>query len=214
MKTTVAEKVRTEIAKQPGRVFTAADLKHLPATTNTLERTLARLAERGDIRRISRGLYHYPKPGKLYRELPPKPEQVAQTLAQAKGAKLVPSGAMALHRLGLTTQVPMKYVYLTNRSSRIERLGKLTVELKKVSERRLSGAGTKAGEILSAIEYVGPKEARGQNFVSELARKMDSHDADQLQEASKPRAAWVRSVVEEIIKTWRSINELPAESSA
>lgn len=143
---TAAEQIRGEIIKSgPGSVFTAMHFHGLGAEPGTIERNLARLAEKGDIRRISHGLYYYPEPGTLFGALPPKPEAVARALTE--GELLVPSGPVALHRLGLTTQVPMKYSYLTNRSPRTEQLGKIRVELHKVPQRRLSGAGTKAGEI-------------------------------------------------------------------
>lgn len=209
-----SEIIRAEIASRPGWVFTAAHLEHLNASQGNVERTLARLAEKGAIRRISQGLYHYPKKGKVISELPPKPEQVAKALTTGKGAVMIPSGATALHRLGLTTQVPMKYVYLTNRRSRLEHVGKLTVELKKVSPRHLTGAGTIAGEILSAIEYVGEKEALAPGFISKLARKLDESDLDKLNSAVSSRFAWVKKVVTQINETWRSQNELHTGSGS
>lgn len=212
MQFSIAEKVRAEIAAQPGWVFTVANLEHLNAPQNTVERTLARLAERGSIRRISQGLYHYPQKGKIFATLPPKPEHVAQALTTAQGAKLVASGAMALHRLGLTTQVPMKHVYLTNRHSRTERLGNLTVELKQVSERHLSGAGTRAGEVLSAIEYVGRKEAAARDFIGKVARKLSAIDIQQLEQAAAPRTIWVQRVAAKIIETWRSLHDISTGS--
>lgn len=206
IKLTTAEQIRSKILKSgPGSVFTAMHFHGLGAEPGTIERTLARLAEKGSVQRISHGLYYYPESGAVFGALPPKPEAVARALTE--GAPLVPSGPTALHRLGLTTQVPMRYSYLTSRSSRTEQLGKIRIELHKVPERRLSGAGTKAGEILSAIEYVGRKEANSADFCGKIARKLTRQELLQLQQAAAPRFVWVRSVVDKINKTWMSINE-------
>lgn len=206
---TAAEQIRSEILKSgPGSVFTASRFHGLGAEPGTVERTLGRLAQKGSIRRIGHGLYYYPESGTLFGALPPKPEAVARALTE--GAPLVPSGPVALHRLGLTTQVPMKYSYLTSRSPRTEQLGKIRVELHKVPARRLSGAGTKAGEILSAIEYVGQKEAGSNAFCGKIARKVTEQELLQLEQAAAPRFVWVRKVVEKIGKTWRSMDECAA----
>jgi len=208
---TAAELIRAEIIKSgPGSVFTPSHFRELVAEKGTVERTLSRLAQKGSVQRIGHGLYYYPESGTVFGVLPPKPEAVAQALAE--GSPLVPSGPTALHRLGLTTQVPMKYSYLTGRSSRTEQLGKIRVELNKVPERRLSGAGTKAGEILSAIEYVGHKEASSAEFCGKIARKLTEQELAQLQQAAKPRFEWVKSVVEKITKTWRLMNECAANA--
>lgn len=208
---TAAEQIRGEILKSgPGSVFTAGHFRRLGVEPGTIERTLGRLAQKGNIQRISHGLYYYPESGTVFGALPPKPEAVARALAE--GSALVPSGPIALHRLGLTTQVPMRHSYLTNRSSRTEQLGKIRVELHKVPERRLSGAGTKAGEILSAIEYVGSKEASSAKFYGKIARKLTESELVQLQQAAEPRFEWVKNVVQKITKAWESMNECATDT--
>jgi hypothetical protein len=69
----------------------------------------------------------------------------------------VPSGAMEASRLGLTTQVPVRAVYLTSGPSRRIRLGKQGLELRNAPSWQLSGPGTKEGAVLRAVEWTGPE---------------------------------------------------------
>src|SRR3546814_12664104 len=65
---------------------------------------LSRLVTAGDIRRIGRGLYDYPRQHDKLGALSPDPANVAKALSTQSGDKLAPSGAAAANRLGLSTQ--------------------------------------------------------------------------------------------------------------
>jgi len=79
---------------------------------------LTRLVRRGALKRVSRGVYVYPKQNKLLGELAPSPQEVAEALARRGGERLLPSGAQAANLLGLSEQVPAKIIYLTDGPSR------------------------------------------------------------------------------------------------
>ena len=54
--------------------------------------------------------------------LGPDFDEIAEALARQTGSKVVPSGAVAANRLGLSTQVPAKPVYLTDGRTREVRI--------------------------------------------------------------------------------------------
>jgi len=80
--------------------------------------------ETGNIRRIARGLYHYPQTHLLLGEVAPSVEAVAKALAASEQVKLQPSGAYAANLLGLSEQVPAKVVFLTSGRARKVKIGK------------------------------------------------------------------------------------------
>jgi hypothetical protein len=112
----------------------------------------------------------------------------------------IPDGANALYQLGVTRQIPMKQVYLTNKQIKPIILGKNKIEFKKVSEKKLSGANNSAGTYLSAIEYLGKDEIVNDDTKKEVASSIMTKHIAELMEASKNRSAWVRNAVDEILK--------------
>ena len=80
------------------------------------------------------------------------PEKVAQAIGRATGEIVVQSGATAANSLGLTTQVPVRPVYLTSGPNRRLQLGKQLVELRHAKPWQLAEPHTRAGEALGVAK--------------------------------------------------------------
>ena len=192
-------KVKEIIAShKSGWVFTHVDFNEL-GNTSTVERVLSRLVESGNIKRIRRGIYYVPEYSR-WGEVPPSQSEVVKALAKSMNVSFVPDGANALHQLGLTRQIPMKQVYLTDKQISTISIGKVNIEFRKVSPQKLSGADSIAGVYLSAIEYLGKEEALQESVKSQVASTLDKSKVDELKYASQNRSAWVREVVDDIVK--------------
>ncbi|MEX2516257.1 MAG: DUF6088 family protein [Gammaproteobacteria bacterium] len=80
---------------------------------------LSELVKQGKIRRVARGMYDYPAYSELLKkELSPDIDQVANAYARKFNWRIAVSGETALYMLGLSTQVPASYVYLSDGSGR------------------------------------------------------------------------------------------------
>ncbi|MCK4543568.1 MAG: hypothetical protein KAU17_15160 [Spirochaetales bacterium] len=91
-----------------GHVFTPSDFSDI-AQPVKIRITLARLTDKGVIRRLLRGVYDFPSFSKILNEpAPPDTDAIAQALARAHGWTILPGGETALNLLGLSTQVPAK----------------------------------------------------------------------------------------------------------
>ncbi len=101
-----------------GSVFTPADFVDL-AGRAAVDQTLSRLAKASTLRRLARGVYHYPQQHRSLGELRPSAEVIAKALAGRDRTRLQPSGVYAANLLGLSEQVPMKVVFLTDGPSRL-----------------------------------------------------------------------------------------------
>lgn len=143
-------------AKRPGWVFTPREFAGIGSRA-AIDQTLSRLQRAGKIRRLARGIYDYPKVHPQIGVLSPSPEAVAKAVAAKTGSRILVSAAQALNLLGLSTQVPVQNVYLTEGPSRVVQLGKQTVTLKHAAASKLLGAGTEAGPILQAVRSYGHK---------------------------------------------------------
>lgn len=145
-------------AKHPGWVFTPKEFASLGKRA-AIDQALSRLQRAGKIRRLSRGIYEYPKIHPRIGALSPAPEAVAKAMAARTGSRIAISGSTALNLLGLSTQVPVQNLFLTEGPSKVVRIGNQTVTLKHAAPSKLLGAGTEAATIFQAVRSYGQKRA-------------------------------------------------------
>jgi hypothetical protein len=138
-----------------GWVFSKKDFNAL-GEVGSIDRALSRMAKKGVVRRIMLGLYDYPAYSKLLKkDLSPDIDQVAQALARKFGWQIQISGNAALNVMGLSTQVPTQYVYLSDGPSKTYQVGSVAIEFKKTRFTQL-GLKYKQSEILvQAIQALG-----------------------------------------------------------
>src|SRR5271168_5651932 len=111
---------------------------------------LHRLARKGTIRRLARGVYDFPKEHPVLGPLSPSAEAVAHALAGRDRTRLQPAGAYAANILGLSEQVPAKAVFLTDGPSRTVRIGPTTIQLRRTTPRNMEAADRLSGLLIRA----------------------------------------------------------------
>ncbi|MBU4497955.1 MAG: hypothetical protein KKG09_08130, partial [Verrucomicrobia bacterium] len=84
----VVEKMK---AGKPGSVFTPLDFLDL-GSRDAVDQALSRNCRMGTIRKVARGLYDVPRKDPVLGVLSPRPDAVAQALAQRDAVRLQPSG--------------------------------------------------------------------------------------------------------------------------
>ena len=188
--TSVLKRIR---ARGRGWVFTPRDFLVL-GTRRAVDRALARLTQDKTIRRLTQGLYDYPRVHKKLGILAPNPEDVAAVLAGKTGSRVQVSGARAANLLGLTEQVPAQLVYLTDGPARRVKIGAQTIQLKPARPSRFPGAGTPAGLALQAIRAIGPNADRDK-VVPQLSRALGARDRAQLAKLIQYAPAWSHEII-------------------
>lgn len=124
-------------------------------TQDAIRKSLSRITKTGQIKRLAHGIYYKPEVDPVIGEIRPSMDVVIKRLADKEHIKIKPTGAYALHRLGLTTQVPTRRVYLTNGNPRQFKLGKMKVYFKAVSPKKLAMIGEMSSLVITAIEELG-----------------------------------------------------------
>ena len=176
--------------------FTAKDFLDL-GSRGSVDMALSALTKQDKIRRISRGLYDYPKHSKLLGGvLAPNFDQVAHAIARKYGIRIQPSGARAANQLGLSEQVPAKIVYLTDGQSRTIRVGSQTITFKQTSPKELL-PNEKTASVVHALRFLG-KEAVTDEVVHKLRKILSPTDRKRLLKGAKYAASWVPEVVRRI----------------
>jgi len=152
--------------KRRGNIILANDFKEL-GSGDVIRQILSRLCKEEFIIRLSTGIYLYPKISKQIGIVFPSIENIAEAIAKREKARLIPTGVYALNRLGLSTQVPMKVVFLTDGAPRVIKVGKkASVKFKKTVAKHLSLKGEISTLVIFALKEIG----KGNVTNSELRR--------------------------------------------
>ncbi len=155
----LAEQILAHLAVQPeGAAVGAKELLHLGARA-AVDQALARLERAGALKRVSRGLYIRPTVGRFGPKVP-SPAKVVEALASKTGETIAMHGAVAANTLGLSTQTPIRPIFLTSgRSRELKASGEL-VELRHAREWELLLPGEPAGDALRALAWAGKSRSR------------------------------------------------------
>ena len=189
MKTT-AKKILSYAAKQPeGAVLSAKGLLHLGGRA-AVDQALSRLVKRGQLLRLGRGVYTAPVKTRFGLRAP-QPEKVVKAISESFGETITPSGASSANALNLTTQVPVKTVYLTSGRSRRMRLGKHVVELRHAPLWQLRAPASRAGAALRALLWLGPSLARKK--IDVLGSRLKKRDRAELLALRSHAPTWLVS---------------------
>lgn len=172
-----------------GSVFTPSDFLTV-AARSSVDQALSRLVKGGQLRRLARGLYDFPKLHPKLGALSPAPDDVAHALARETGSQVQIAGARAANALGLSTQVPAQSTYLTDGPSRRVVLGKRVVDLRHASPKHLIAPGSPAGTVVQALRHVGP--VRAADVAQVAARRLSANDKKTLASTALQAPAWMR----------------------
>lgn len=140
-----------------GCVFFSTDFSALGESKSVLK-ALERLTNRGDIVRVARGIYCYPKIDRQWGlgVLLPTYDEIAQAIARRDKARIAPTGDQALNILGLSEQVPMNAVYLTDGTPRKIRLdGDRGILFRHTAPKNLAFSNRMAMFITFALREIG-----------------------------------------------------------
>ncbi len=167
--------VKSEIIKKRrGKIIFADDFRSF-GTGVAVRHALSRLCKEEFIVRLSNGIYLYPKISKRIGIVYPSIEDIAKAIAKREKARLIPTGVYALNKLGLSTQVPMKVVFLTDGAARVIKIGKkATVRFKKTVAKHLAFRGIITTLVIFALKEIGKgkvTEAELQKIIEALSKE-------------------------------------------
>ena len=143
-----------------------------------IRKALGRLEKKQLIIRVAQGIYVRPKISKLIGMLVPSAEEVAEAIAKRDRIRTLPTGSYALNALGLSTQVPMNIVLLTDGSPRIIKIGKRTIKFKKTTPKNLLAKGKISRLVIQALKEIGNGKVTSEeeNKIIDLLKKEDLKD--------------------------------------
>lgn len=198
MTTTTANRVISKIyGMRRGWAFSAIDFSTF-GSRSAIDITLHRLLKKGTIRRVIRGIYDYPAYSKvLQTEMSPDIDQVARALARKFGWRIQPSGDAALNLLGLSTQVPSQFLYLSDGPNRTYQIGRQTLAFKKAPLKESSVKLRESGIIVQALKSLGRKRISSK-VISKIREWLDPEKRSLVLKDCRTVTGWVYDAIRKI----------------
>ncbi len=182
------ERINAELENWPEAVpVSAKGLLHLGSRA-AIDQALSRMVRRGQLLRIGRGLYLRPVQTR-FGARSPEVSAVLEVIQKETGEAIAPSGAATANQLGLTTQVPLRPVYLTSGRTRHLKLGAQTVELRHVPRWQLTLAERPAGAVIRVLAWGGRE--RGRALAAQLKSKLSPETLAELSHVRRRVPTWM-----------------------
>lgn len=199
----VDSKIIAKIKKaKRGSLFFIEDFLNL-GTSKAVSKALERLVEKEDLSRVSRGIYSRLKIDPILGTISPTTEEIAEAVRRRDKARIIPTGILALNALGLSTQVPMNLVYLTDGAARTIQIGKRKIVFKKTSPRNLAAIGSISSLAIQALREIG-KDNVTEDEINSILRQLEKEDPYRLQHDIKLAPEWIRIIMRQALKTNRN----------
>ena len=195
----VSNKIESIINKlNKGKLIFISDFSQY-GNYDTVRKSLQRLVNKKLVIRISKGIYFYPKTDETFGILYPTAQEIGKAIAKRDKARIIPTGAFAQHLLGLSTQIPMNVVYLTDGSARKIKIGNQTIIFKKTSPKNLSSESELSSLIIQALK------SKKENNISKEEKQILIEIIKQSGEEGKIKKdiynapVWIRKIVLQIL---------------
>ncbi len=184
---------------EAGSVFVSTDFTDI-TDKKTVNMGLIRLADEGLIKKILFGVYYKPEFSKLLGEaVAPSPNKVAHALARNFGWTIVPCGDTALNLLGLSTQVPSQWVYVSDGAYKEYTFDNTTIKFKRTTNKEISKVSYKTALTIQALKALG-KENITEQVISRLKNILTDEEKEKMLAESKSATSWVLELIKIICK--------------
>jgi hypothetical protein len=199
----VENSIRKEIEKNSrGKIYFVDDFFDF-GTPDSVNKALQRLDKKGFLIRIATGIYLYPSVDEEIGIIFPAVEEIAIAVAKRDRARIFPSGSYAVNKIGLSTQVPVNAVFLTDGAARIIKIGRRNIKFKKTSPKNLLLKGSVSGLIIQALKEIGRNNVNAEHLkrISDLLKKESSEN---IRHDAKLAPVWIREILMESLKNGKT----------
>ena len=166
-----------------------------------IDNVLSDLVKAKKIRRVSRGIYDYPKYSELLKkELSPDIEQVARAIGRKFNWRIEVSGESALNILNLSTQIQAKYIYLSDGPNKSYKLfNDVEIEFKKSVLKDIGFRYKESSLIVQALKSLG-KEHITDEIIEKIKEQIDPKMHEKILKDTQSTTVWVYEIIKQICK--------------
>jgi len=164
-----------------------------------VRQALARLVKAGKLERVATGIYVRPQSDSVVGKVIPGIEEIAKAIAKRDKARIVPTGVYALNRLGLSAQVPMNLIYLTDGAARKIKIGNRSIIFKKATPKNVSTIGEISGLAIQALRAIG-KDNVTEVEIKKLQALLKKEKPTRLEHDIRLAPAWIREIMKPVLR--------------
>jgi len=195
----IEDKIEKSIkSKQRGDLLFGDDFMMYGSNT-AIRQALVRLVRKGVIKRVAQGIYVRPKISKYTGEVMPTAEEVAKGIAKKDHIRMVPTGVYALNALGLSTQLPMKLIFLTDSQPREIKVGRRSIKFKRTTPKNLSAKGEISALVIQALREIGMDNLTKEEEKIVLD-KLKKEEVRNLLYDLKLAPVWIQKIMQKAVK--------------
>lgn len=193
------DKILAEISKKnKGYVFVYSDFSSL-GSASAIRVAVHRLVKKGVLHRLIPGVFVLPDTSKLLNTtISPDLDKVAHAIARRDSAKITPTSVFALYALGLSTQIPLNLVYLTDGKARKIKVGKSTITFKKASPKKLALKGKISKLVILALSEIGKEHVKTSDL-DKIKKALEDEDINHLQHDLQLAPQWIAELITKLI---------------
>ena len=195
------EQIRSRILSAgAGFVYVTSDFADI-ADSSTVRKGLSRLEKTGTIRRVLHGIYEYPEYSSFLKEnVAPSPNKVAQALARNYGWTIVPNGDTALNLIGLSTQVPAEWTYVSDGPYKEYIFDNTVIRFKHTANKNISKIPPKSALLGQAIKAIGEEKLDGK-AIKKISSMLSVEEKTALLTDGKYMTTWIFDAIKKICTT-------------
>jgi hypothetical protein len=195
---TVKDKMRAKLRRSSkGALFIISDFEHL-GTYSSVRKVIHELHESKELIRVYSGIYQKPIYSKLISEnVPPLPSEIAKKYAQKNKWEIAPAGDIALNILGLDTQVPSIYEYISDGPNKVITLDYgQKIKFRHVQQREMKIDPT-SSLVIEALKRLGKSNVSDKELRI-IRSKLTNEQMSKLRSDVLTSRVWVRTLVKEM----------------
>lgn len=181
-----------------GTVFTPDSFATMGSRA-AIDKALQRMVARGELRRLSRGLYDKPRHDELLGTLWPSVDAIVKAVAGKDRIRTQPTGVYAANLLGMSEQVPAQVVLLTDGISRTVQAGPMKISFKRTTPRQMAAAGRLSGLLIQAFKSLGASHVTASRL-QRLRQTLPVEERAKVLQDLALAPAWMRPLLREVAR--------------
>jgi hypothetical protein len=162
--------------------------------TKATGKALERLVKSGELKRVAAGIYVRPEIDPIIGPVTPEIGAIVKAIAKRDRARIVPTGVYALNQLGLSTQIPLNIIYLTDGAARKIKIGKRIITFKKTAPKNLTAIGEISKLVIQALRSIG-KDKVTEEEIGKIRHLLKKEKLTHLQQDIRSAPEWIRKIM-------------------
>lgn len=182
-----------------GSAFMVSDFTDI-MDYETAKKSLARYEKNGVIRRVIRGVYDKPGYSEIIQEAAaPDPEEIAKALARNFNWNIAPDENTAMNLLGLSTQIPAKWEFISSGPYRDYKIGNVSIQFKHRSCKEIAGMSYMSALMIEAIKGIG-RERLNDEIIKHLKSRVSDENKKNILLETRQTSSWIYTAIKKICK--------------